>query len=163
MASLVAASVAVPSFCGLKAQVSQKAAPKTSVSVKVAPVSCSLRSDVAKALVAGGASLLLAASANAATVKMGGDDGSLAFVPASVSISAGESVNWVNNAGFPHNIVFDEDAVPEGVKVDAISHEDYFNAPGEGYSVKLTVPGTYEYYCEPHQGAGMAAKIMEIR
>jgi len=28
-----------------------------------------------------------------------------------VTIKAGEKVSWVNNAGFPHNIVFDEDEV----------------------------------------------------
>jgi plastocyanin len=32
--------------------------------------------------------------------------------PSTVTVKAGESVTFVNNAGFPHNIVFDEDAVP---------------------------------------------------
>lgn len=27
-------------------------------------------------------------------------------------LQAGETVTWVNNAGFPHNIVFDEDEIP---------------------------------------------------
>ncbi len=39
-----------------------------------------------------------------------------------------------------------------GVNADAISKEDLLNAPGETYTVKLTAPGTYGYYCEPHQG-----------
>lgn len=47
-----------------------------------------------------------------ATVKLGADSGALEFVPSSVTIKAGETVTWVNNAGFPHNIVFDEDAIP---------------------------------------------------
>lgn len=34
------------------------------------------------------------------------------FEPATVTIAKGESVTFVNNAGFPHNVVFDEDAVP---------------------------------------------------
>lgn len=34
------------------------------------------------------------------------------FEPASLTISKGESVTFVNNAGFPHNVVFDEDDVP---------------------------------------------------
>lgn len=34
------------------------------------------------------------------------------FEPSSVTIKAGETVDFVNNAGFPHNVVFDEDAVP---------------------------------------------------
>lgn len=38
--------------------------------------------------------------------------GALVFEPASVTIAKGEKVTFVNNAGFPHNIVFDEDEVP---------------------------------------------------
>lgn len=45
------------------------------------------------------------------------------------------------------------------MNADAISHEDYFNAPGETYTVKLDTAGSYSYYCEPHQGAGMTGSI----
>ena len=41
--------------------------------------------------------------------------GALAFEPANVTIKSGESIKFVNNAGFPHNVVFDEDAVPVSV------------------------------------------------
>jgi plastocyanin len=71
--------------------------------------------------------------------------GALVFDPATVTIAKGDSVTWTNNAGFPHNIVFDEDAIPAGVSADAISHEDYLNAPGETHTVKFDVAGTYAY------------------
>ncbi|WP_289481201.1 plastocyanin/azurin family copper-binding protein, partial [Klebsiella pneumoniae] len=90
---------------------------------------------VAKALGAGVATLALTLSANAVTVKMGADNGALVFDPSSVTVGKGEAVTFVNNAGFPHNVAFDEDAVPGGVNADAISHEDYFTAPGESYTV----------------------------
>ncbi|KAI8475902.1 MAG: plastocyanin/azurin family-domain-containing protein [Monoraphidium minutum] len=107
------------------------------------------------------ASLALTLSAHAdATVKLGADSGALVFEPATVTVGAGETVTWVNNAGYPHNIVFDEDAVPEGVNADAISRDDYLNAPGETYALKFSTPGTYGYYCEPHQGAGMVGKVV---
>ena len=67
---------------------------------------------VAKVAAASAVTLGLTFAANAAQVKLGGDDGSLAFVPSSLSVSAGEPIDFVNNAGFPHNIVFDEDGVP---------------------------------------------------
>jgi len=95
-----------------------------------------------------------------ADVKLGSDSGGLVFVPDTVNIKAGEEVKFTNNAGFPHNIVFDEDNVPDGVDADKLSREDYLNAPGETYSVKFTAPGTYGYYCEPHRGAGMQGKIV---
>ena len=46
------------------------------------------------------------------------------------------------------------------MNADAISHEDYLNAPGETYTVKFDTAGSYSYYCEPHQGAGMVGKII---
>lgn len=104
-------------------------------------------------------SLLLTAAANAATIKLGSDSGALVFEPSSVTVAAGEEITFVNNAGFPHNIVFDEDEVPAGVNVEAISREDYLNAPGETYKVKLSEKGKYSYYCEPHRGAGMQGSI----
>eukprot|EP01024_Parvocaulis_polyphysoides_P012307 TRINITY_DN14420_c2_g1_i1.p3 TRINITY_DN14420_c2_g1~~TRINITY_DN14420_c2_g1_i1.p3 ORF type:complete len:155 (+),score=41.42 TRINITY_DN14420_c2_g1_i1:104-568(+) len=125
-------------------------------------VSASLKEDATRyvqtaALVA--ASFGLSFSASALTIKMGDDDGSLVFVPASATVKAGEEITFVNNKGFPHNIIFDEDEIPEGVDADAISAEDYLNSPGETHTVKLTAAGTYSYYCQPHQGAGMAGKI----
>jgi plastocyanin len=69
-------------------------------------------SRYAKAAGIGAASLALALSANAANVKLGGDDGALVFVPAEIEIAVGDSVTWTNNRGFPHNVVFDEDEVP---------------------------------------------------
>merc|ERR1719199_1491512 len=102
------------------------------------------------AVVAGLAAAMLAAPANAATVKLGSDSGGLVFEPASITIKAGETVEWVNNAGFPHNVVFDEDAVPEGVNAEKLSKEDYLNAPGETHTAKFEKAGEYGYYCEPH-------------
>jgi plastocyanin len=45
------------------------------------------------------ATLGLALSAHAANVKLGTDTGSLVFDPDTVTIKAGESVTWTNNAG----------------------------------------------------------------
>ncbi|KAK9918345.1 hypothetical protein WJX75_003361 [Coccomyxa subellipsoidea] len=137
---------------------------RTSVRARATPVvSATLREDVARFAKAAGvgiASLGLALSANAASVKLGADGGALVFEPSTVTIKAGESVTWTNNVGFPHNVVFDEDAIPSGANAESLSHEDYLNAPGESVSSKFTTPGEYSYYCEPHQGAGMAGKII---
>merc|ERR1719163_2268395 len=103
---------------------------------------------------------IFALSANSATVKLGSDAGALVFVPETLTIKSGETVEFVNNVGFPHNVVFDEDNVPEGVNAEALSHEDYLNAPGETVSTKFDKAGTYGYYCEPHRGAGMVGKII---
>ncbi len=46
-----------------------------------------------------------------------------------------------------------------GVSADAISHEDYLNAPGEEVTTKFTKPGKYSFHCEPHEGAGMNGTV----
>ncbi len=85
-------------------------------------------------------------------VKLGTDAGMLAFEPSSVTISAGDSVKFVNNKLAPHNAVF------EGH--DELSHPDLAFAPGESWEETFSTAGTYNYYCEPHRGAGMVGKVV---
>ena len=123
-------------------------------------VRASLGKKAASAAVAMAASaMLLGGSAMAQDVLLGANGGVLVFEPNDFSVKAGETITFKNNAGFPHNVVFDEDAVPSGVDVSKISQEEYLNAPGETFSVTLTVPGTYGFYCEPHAGVGMVGKV----
>ncbi|VFQ60406.1 unnamed protein product [Cuscuta campestris] len=127
-------------------------------------VKASLREAVGTAAVAAAtAATLLSGNATwAAEVKLGSDDGALAFIPGELKVAPGETIVFRNNAGFPHNVVFDEDEVPSGVDVSKISmsEENLLNAPGETFTVTLTEKGTYSYYCSPHQGAGMVGKII---
>ena len=94
------------------------------------------------------------ASANAATVevKLGTDAGMLAFEPSTVNIKAGDTVKFVNNKLAPHNAVFDGH--------DELSHSDLAFAPGESWEETFSEAGTYDYYCEPHRGAGMVGKVI---
>ena len=94
------------------------------------------------------------ASANAATVevKLGTDAGMLAFEPSTVTIKSGGTVKFVNNKLAPHNAVFDGH--------DELSHSDLAFAPGESWEETFSEAGTYDYYCEPHRGAGMVGKVI---
>lgn len=161
MAAITSAAVAIPSFTGLKSGASSSAKP---VAVRMPPpkfaVKASLK-DFGLAVAATAATALIASSAMAVEITLGGDDGSLAFIPQSFEVASGEKIVFKNNAGFPHNVVFDEDEVPSGVDVTKISmsEEDLLNAKGEEYAVTLTTPGTYSFYCSPHAGAGMTGKV----
>ncbi|OVA08872.1 Blue (type 1) copper domain [Macleaya cordata] len=164
MAGITSAAVSIPSFTGLKAGLTAKVGAATAkVTVSSAPmvgVRASLK-EVAVAVAATAATAILASNAMAIEVLLGGDDGSLAFVPNSFSVGAGEKIVFKNNAGFPHNVVFDEDEIPSGVNAGTISmsEEDLLNGPGETFSVTLSEKGTYSFYCAPHQGAGMVGKV----
>lgn len=156
------AAITIPSFTGLKGSSCGRTCT-TKPMASPAPV-MAVRASLKGAgvvVVATAASAMLAGNALAIEVLLGGSDGSLAFVPNSFSVSAGEKIVFKNNAGFPHNVVFDEDEIPAGVDASKISmsEEDLLNAPGEVYSVTLAEKGTYSFYCSPHQGAGMVGKV----
>ena len=98
-------------------------------------------------------------AAETKTVKMGSDNGQLVFVPDEIKICKGDTVTWVNNKGGPHNVVFDEEAIPAGVSQESISMDDQLGEEGETFSKKFDIAGEYKYYCEPHRGAGMNAAL----
>ncbi|EXB81496.1 Plastocyanin [Morus notabilis] len=162
MATVTSAAVAIPSFTGLKAAGSAKvsAAAKVAAPTPRFGVKASLK-DVGIAVAATAASAMLASNAMAIDVLLGGSDGSLVFEPNNFTVGSGEKIVFKNNAGFPHNVVFDEDEIPAGVDASKISmsEEDLLNGPGESYSVTLTEKGSYAFYCSPHQGAGMVGKV----
>ena len=65
----------------------------------------------------------------------------------------------INKAG-PHNVVFDEEAVPAGVKVEDISMDGQIGEEGDTYVQKFDVAGKYAYFCEPHRSAGMNGELI---
>ncbi|XP_073059579.1 plastocyanin-like [Primulina eburnea] len=164
MAAITSAAVTIPSsFTGLKGGATSSKAATAVVATRAVPklaIKASLK-DFGVVVAATAASAMLASNALAVDVKLGGDDGSLLFLPGTFEVAPGEKITFVNNAGFPHNVIFDEDAVPAGVDVSKISmnEEALLNAKGETYSVSLTEKGTYTFYCSPHQGAGMVGKV----
>ena len=91
------------------------------------------------------------AQAKTVEVKLGTDAGMLAFEPSNISISAGDTVKFVNNKLAPHNAVFDGN--------DELSHPDLAFAPGESWERTFSAAGSYDFYCEPHRGAGMVGKV----
>merc|ERR1719263_2437934 len=99
-------------------------------------------------------------AATTTTVKMGSDSGQLVFVPDEIKICKGDTVTWVNNKGGPHNVVFDEDAIPSGVSQEAISMDDQLGDEGATFTMKFGTAGKYSYYCEPHRGAGMLGTLV---
>jgi plastocyanin len=99
------------------------------------------------------------AAAETYTVKLGTDKGMLAFEPKKITVKPGDTIKWVNNKVPPHNVVFD----PKGGKIAKdLSHKQLFMSAGQGYDTVIpadAAPGVYDFYCEPHRGAGMAGKL----
>lgn len=104
------------------------------------------------------------AAAETYTVKMGADNGLLVFQPANLTVKPGDTVNWVINKVPPHNVMFDDKAIPGKDKALAksLSHPALEMTPGKGYELTIPkdlAPGDYSYFCAPHRGAGMVGKL----
>ena len=94
------------------------------------------------------ATIFFAAPAWAVDVQMG-SNGNLVFDPAEVSISAGESVHFVNNMLPPHNVVIEDH--PE------LSHEALAMLPGEEFDVDFPEPCLL--YTSPSPRDGLLSRM----
>ena len=88
--------------------------------------------------------------AYAAEITMG-SNGNLVFDPSELTITAGDTVTFINKDLPPHNMVVADH--PE------LSHPDLMFLGGEEIQVTFNEIGDYEFQCEPHAGAGMKGVI----
>ena len=106
------------------------------------------------------------AAGDAVEIRMRGNaDGSKVwFDPVGVLVRPGQTIRWTNldpgnshtaTAYHPRN---DDHAlrIPEGA---AAWNSDYL-LPDESFTVTLTAEGVYDYYCIPHEHAGMVGRII---
>ncbi len=92
------------------------------------------------------------------------DMGFESFTPATVTIKAGQTIEWRNTSPITHSVSFDPAAaatagdatLPAGAQ--AFASGDI--AAGDVYLHAFTVPGTYHYFCTHHEGAGMTGAVI---
>ena len=79
--------------------------------------------------------------------------GATSFSPASLTITVGQTVQWVNTGG-SHNVNGTTATYPN-------NPESFGNAVSAGWTFDhtFTTTGTYDYQCDPHIGNGMAGTI----
>ena len=85
------------------------------------------------------------------------------FRPRGLLIQPGQTVRWVNhNVGNVHTVTaYHPDngkplRIPEGAK----SWDSGYLMPQESFSVVFDIPGVYDYFCIPHEHAGMVGRIV---
>jgi plastocyanin len=105
-------------------------------------------------------------AAEAVEIRMQGNaDGShVWFDPIGIRIEPGQTIRWINlDLGNSHTVTayhpnnFERPLrIPEGAQS---WHSDYL-LPNESFAVTLTVEGVYDFYCVPHEHAGMVGRII---
>ena len=97
----------------------------------------------------------------------------LVFDPDSLTIAPGDTVEWPNVGSVGHSVTFYDDGIPEGATYFASGGFDSEEAArtgwnngegnvagGESVSHTFETTGTYEYFCIPHESAGMVAEVV---
>jgi plastocyanin len=86
-----------------------------------------------------------------------GPGGQLVFQPADLTIAPGTTVNFVWDSD-NHNVV--PESIPDGATWEGTegAPSKTYNT-GYEYSHTFNTVGTYEYFCQPHKGAGMVGSI----
>ncbi|WP_254538833.1 plastocyanin/azurin family copper-binding protein [Halomarina litorea] len=125
----------------------------------------------------GGAALVATATAGCSSI--GGSNGSprvsmadgFSYEPERVTISPGATVRWVNDSDVGHTVTAYEDGIPAdtayfasgGFESERAARADVNGgllAAGEAYEHAFEDPGTFEYFCIPHEGSGMTGSVV---
>ena len=80
------------------------------------------------------------------------------FMPGTVKVRVGDTVQWKNTGGIAHSVEFVGETLPEG----AASSESGLMAPQKSYSFTFKAPGSYAYICRFHVINGMIGKIVVL-
>jgi plastocyanin len=78
------------------------------------------------------------------------------FMPGSVKLEAGSSLQWINTSNLPHNIVgIYKTSLGQETRVDS-----GFIKNGESWRYTFNDEGVFEYHCTTHTEHGMKGKVI---
>ena len=86
------------------------------------------------------------------------------FSPKTLTLHAGDTVEWVNSSGAVHTVTDDpalaatpkDAALPQG----AAPFNSGFLKAGQTYRHRFTQPGRYRYFCLLHESSGMVGAVV---
>ena len=79
------------------------------------------------------------------------------FTPGNITIAAGTTVRWINDAAINHTIT------PENTNQPGVWQRRVVNNSGERFEHTFTVAGqTYRYRCEPHSSSFTSGMVGTI-
>ena len=113
------------------------------------------------------AGCLTGQSSTIQTVTMPDD---LTFEPKTATIETGETVKWMNESDIEHTVTTYEGEIPDeatyfasgGFESERAARNrvnEGLIAPGEDYEHTFDQPGTYGYFCIPHESSGMVGTV----
>lgn len=88
----------------------------------------------------------------------------LKYEPREITIAVGETVHWKNVSLMAHTVTADASLAKRPGNVELPAGAEPFNSgnigSGKEFSHTFTVPGTYKYFCIPHETSGMTGTVI---
>ena len=88
----------------------------------------------------------------------------LKYSPRKLTITAGDTVEWKNKSPFDHTVTADPGLARHKENVLLPKRAEPFHSgtigPNETFRYTFTVPGTYRYFCVPHEENGMVGEVV---
>jgi plastocyanin len=78
------------------------------------------------------------------------------FDPADVTVARGATVRWINTSQEEHTVTSGASSSPADHPGQAF---DRSLAPGQTFDRTFATPGTYPYFCRPHERFGMRGTV----
>ena len=85
------------------------------------------------------------------------------FDPIGVFVEPGRTVRWVVEANVHTTTAYHPRNDRHSLRIPEAARpwdSGFLVNPGDHFDVTLTVPGVYDYYCTPHEAAGMVGRIV---
>lgn len=88
----------------------------------------------------------------------------LEFAPDTVRVEGGETVRWKNGSVIVHTVTADPEKATEDGSVQLPDGAESFDSgtldPEATFEHTFPVPGTYRYFCIPHEGTNMYGTVI---
>jgi plastocyanin len=85
------------------------------------------------------------------------------YVPSTVTIRSGGAVEWENVSGLMHTVTADPAKASSKDSVTLPRGASAFDSgelePHHRFRYTFVIPGTYRYFCIPHEAAGMIGQV----
>lgn len=94
------------------------------------------------------------------------DGGRVWFDPVGLWVARGTTIRWVNESNVHTATAYHPANDNHALRVPrraAPWDSGYLVNPGDGFEIMLSEPGVYDYYCAPHEAAGMVGRIIVDR
>ena len=93
------------------------------------------------------------------------------FAPDEITVAVGDEIVFTNTSSESHSVTAYSEGLPEGAgyfssggfESESEARDNLTETlvgAGETFELTLSEPGTYRYFCIPHEEAGMAGRIL---